>query len=257
METINAYIEGFSQAVSLLILNTVFYSCLGGVAGLIFGVLIIRWARKKRIFIRNNSIWTFLAKSNYILLPLSLSLLGITQGGIYGVHTTANGWIDQTSRPIIDYAEQYIPSMQQFCNAYILDNPGGTIKEAVRAHNPKASSGMTGKAAITFNTMMLGAFLDITTPVGAEAIEPVALISQIDIHKLDRKIFEVIPASMKVYSGYHFGLFYVTFFIPFGYYFLFLISEFILYKVFGKKVDSVQTKPIVESIFDSDDWEYV
>ena len=257
MEPINAYIESFGEAFSQLVLNTFFYSFLGGILGLAIGLFFIRWAKKKNLFIRNNPIWSFIAKSNYVLLPIALTLFGLTQGGVYGAHHTANKWIDQTTSPVIDYAEQYIPHMQQFCNTYILSNPNGTLEEAVIAYNPQATSGMTGSVVTTFHTMMLGAFLDIATPVGAEAIEPLVLISQIDIHKLDRKVFEIIPASMKVYSGYQFGFFYIAFFVPFGYYLLFLIAERILFRVFGKAVAAPQLSPIVDEFYESDNWEYV
>lgn len=256
METFNAYLQDFAYIISDLLSSIFLHGFGGGIIGLIIGIIIVRKARKKGVFNRSNSLWSFVAKCNYVLLPVALLIVGITQGGIYGAHDTAEEWIEQTTTPIIDYAENYLPQMQAFCDTHVLgkSNNGMTIEEAVIAQNPDAARGMKGSIMTSFNVLLLGSFLDVVSPTGGEIAEPLILLSQINLEKLDRNAFEILPASMRAATSFYFAGFYWTFFAPFGMYFLIMIAEIALFRFISKPTQSSST---LRDYYVSDDLGYV
>ncbi len=254
METINAYIQDFAYIISDLLSSIFLYGLGGGIMGFIIGCMIIRRAKKRGTFHRSNALWSFVAKCNYLVLPLAFLTMGVTQGGIYGAHNTAEGWIEQTTTPIIDYAENYLPQMQSFCNTHILDKSNASLEDAVIASNPSAASGMKGSIMTSFNVLLLGSFLDVVSPTGGEIAEPLVLLSQINLAKLDRNTFEILPASMRAATSFYFAGFYWAFFVPFGMYFLIMVSEIILFKLLTKTTQSSSTS---DDYYVSDDLNYV
>ena len=233
METINSHLTDIANLISGLIGSIFLNGLIGAVLGLVIGIIAIVKCRKMGVFNRTNGLWSFVAKCNYVLLPIALLLIGMTQGGIYGAHNTAEEWIEKTTTPIIDYAESYLPQLQSFVNQNILNEPGsvGSIKEAVIAHNPSAANGLKGSVMTSFNVFLLSSFLDVASPkTTGEMAEPLILLSQVDLRKLDRNVFEILPAGMRAATSFYFAGIYWVCFAPFGMYLLVMLSEIALFR---------------------------
>ncbi len=235
METTNTVLTDLANLASDLLSNVFFYGLFGAIFGLILGIFIVRKCSKKGLFNRSNGLWSFLVKLNYVLLPLALLLVGLTQGGIYGAHDTAGQWIKQTTDPIIDYAEGYLPELQSFCNTHLHDRGAkhASVEDIVKAQSAHQSSGMKKQVVTSFNTFLVGGFLDVTTGRG-DVAEPLVILSQIDTKNLDRNVFELVPASMRSVCSFYFAAVYWTFFAPFGTYFLIVIGEALFFRMISK-----------------------
>ncbi len=247
MESINAVINDIASLVGDLLGNVLLYGISGAVLGLVIGIYLVKRFGQQGLFNRSNPFWTFIAKCNYVLLPLALLITGLTQGGIYGAHHTAEVWIEQTTTPIVDYAENYLPQLQTFCNKHLVSGNAqqATIEDIVVAQNPRQAEGISGSMLTSFNVFLVGGFLDLATPTSGAVAEPLVLMSQVDLQRLDRKVFEVLPASMRAVCSFYFAGVYWVFFFPFLCYFLVVAGEIFLYRL----VSSQQSEFIEEGYY--------
>lgn len=257
METLNLLLNEIGNLSTSLLLTTVFYAMIGGIIGLVISIYTLRKASKKGWLDRSNSLWSFVAKLNYILLPVVLVLIGISQGGIWGAHTTAEKWIDEATTPIIDYLEVYVPEMQQFCDNYVLNQPIGQTKVTVGdlvTLQEKKSNTSSGYVLRQVKIQGLTALLNFAGPLG-DMVDPIDKISKIDITDLNRSSFDVFPSSLKAANSYYFGYFYLTCLAPFGTYFMIAIGELVLFFLLGRSNEILPNGNYVDT--GSLDLEYV
>lgn len=236
MGTLNQLLSEVEGLVASLLLTTTLYAFIGGMIGLVASLFFIRIGRKRNWFKRSNQFWSFLVKLNYIFFPIVVTIIGITQGAVWGAHTTSEKWIDEATKPIIDYLETYIPEMQLFCNTYIVKSSTKTanitVSDLVYMQEEKAGINH-GFFAREVKKIALTSVLSLTESMG-DLVEPVDALLRIDLYHLDRSVFDVLPISLKSANSLYFAYFYWILFSPFLIYFLVVISEFILAKILGK-----------------------
>lgn len=236
MENLNSMLASIETLTIQLLGNILFYSLLGVALSILTSIFIIKYCKRNGTFNRSNGLWSFVAKCNYIILPISLLLVGITQGGIYGAHTTAEEWIEGTTDPITEYAETYLPTLQHFVNSTIPNPSTVSLEDAITTHQQSQTGSTYNSVYTQFQISMVGGFLDIVSPTGGDIAEPLVLLSQIDIHRLDRNVFELLPSSMRTVCSIWFAPFYWALLSPFCMYLLVAIGEILFFRmVAGEK----------------------
>jgi hypothetical protein len=233
MEAINQMIEIVSGVLLSLIGNVVLFAIIGAIIGIVLSVMFIRKAKKNGWMDRSNSFWTFLAKTSYVLMPLALVITGLLQGGIWGAHSTADGLIEESTRPVIEYATAYLPELQSFVNGYVLPE-GSSEREIIERYN-EVNGLDQGTFMNNFNTWVLTAGLSILPKVGDFA-DPIVRLKTINPLQLKSADFELIPLTMKgVVTMYMFPVYWM-FLLPFLTYLGVVVAECILYHYFLKSL---------------------
>ncbi len=226
----NSILNALVDLSSQLLGNFFFYSLMGALISIFASIAVIKFCKRRGLLERSNKLWAFLSKSAYVLLPVSFLAIGITQGGIYGLHTTAEEWVTATTDPIIDYAEKYIPELQSYVNAHFPNPKGVSIEQAIIAHE-KSQGDLTGAVNRTFKENLIGGLLDVATPYDGAISEPLVVLSEIDIHQIKRRDFQLLPASINAVTSIFFATYYWMFFAPFGMYFLVVLADIFLAKM--------------------------
>jgi hypothetical protein len=242
MENFNALFEAMGSLI-IQVTGNVLMSGLGwGITGFILGIILVVQCKKRQTFARSNALWSFVAKCNYVLIPIALGGLGLTQGGIMGAHNTVNEWIDMTTEPIIEYVADYLPAFQQFMNNTMTNNPDQhiTLEQAVNQFNQSEATGIKQIIISNVNIGVLSAALELApnTPA-SDFAEPLIMLSQTDIYNLQKKDLSVLPMTLKAVSGFYFGSVYWVFFAPFGLYFLVVFGELMFYRLIRKASNAV------------------
>ncbi|MFT5765778.1 MAG: hypothetical protein ACI8X3_003215 [Saprospiraceae bacterium] len=245
METLNAFFDTIASYIWSGLFNIIGQGVLFAFLGLIIAILFINVGRRQKWFSRSFSLWTFVAKLNYIFLPVLFMVFGGTVGVLNGVHATAGNIIDDTSEELVDYSEVYITDFQKYLNSIPIEETGGSIADWVKAHletipNLNWISKIIGLALNTGLVKACMAALGIPDSLN----DPSVLADLLDSEEL--AIFLVsIPSNALhtecdiIFWGFFIGMFSV--FTPF---FMLSIYEFILHFIVtlirGKKASSAQ-----------------
>lgn len=238
MEAINQMIEIVSGVLLSLIGNVVLFAFIGAIIGIVLSVVFIRKAKKNGWMERSNSFWTFLAKTAYVLMPLAFVVTGLLQGGIWGAHSTADGLIEDSTRPVIDYATVYLPEIQSFVNGYVLPE-GSSEREIIERYN-ELNGQNQGTFMGSFNTWVLTAGISILPTVG-DFTDPIMILKNTNPLQLKRADFELIPSTLKgVVTMYMFPVYWM-FLVPFLTYLGAVLAECILYHFFFKSLFQTET----------------
>lgn len=233
MEAINQMIEIVSEVLLSLIGNVVFYAFIGAIIGILLSVMFIRNAKKNAWMERSNSFWTLLAKTSYVFMPLAFVITGLLQGGIWGAHSTADRLIEDSTRPVIEYAAAYLPEIQSFVNGYVIPE-GSTEREIIERYN-EVNGNNQGTFMNNFNTWVLTAGLSVLPKVGDFA-DPIVRLKSINPLHLKSADFELIPLTMKgVITMYMFPVYWM-FLLPFLTYLGVVLTECILYRFIFKSL---------------------
>ncbi len=239
MDTFNWLFENLLFTVNSAITNFFLYGFLASMIGLVLGIVLIKKGRKRNLFLRSNGLWTFLAKLNYIALPVAFMVYFGFIGGIYGVHTSVETYIDDATTPIINYATTFLPEFQQF----VEHNPNqyASIDQALEAFEKQPSNSRSRQQAEAsfggMNVMIVEGFLEA---IGkrADIAAPVIAISQVDPNNIKRSDLELIPLSVKSVLSYWLIPIYWAVCVPFFSFMFIVLAEIYLYRNFFKSKES-------------------
>ncbi len=102
-----------SNAVSAFFSET-FFSSLGmGLVGLITGIITVIVLERRGMFSRPNTLWPFIAKLNYLYMPVCFAAMFAVSGAIYGIQSQAEDWIDYSAEPVIAFGEGVLPIVEK------------------------------------------------------------------------------------------------------------------------------------------------
>ena len=98
-----------SNAISAIFGEIIFTSLCMSFLGLVSGIIVVVVLRRKGVFSRPNMLWSSLAKLNYLFIPVCFTALFGVTGGIFGIQSQTEEWIDYSSKPVIAFGEQILP----------------------------------------------------------------------------------------------------------------------------------------------------
>ena len=231
MDTLFWIFENFSNILDNALTNFFFYGFLASMSGLAFSIYLIKKGKKRSFFQRSNGLWTLVAKLNYVVMPIAFMLFFGFTGGIYGVHTSMESFIDETTEPILEYATTFLPEFHDF----VKQNPNRfqTIEQAVDAFEKSPTTSrkvQTAQASFGGFGVMVAEGLLESMGKRADMVAPVVALSQIDINNIQRNDLDILPLSLKSICAYWMIPIYWAVFLPFFFYLLIAGGEFLLYR---------------------------
>lgn len=207
---------------------------LGIFIGLISGLCLIITARKKGWFKRDNIFWSFLARLNYIYIPVLFLALGGIFGTVRGVHNISGKFIDSTTSPIVAYAQGYLPQIQNFVNTQLNTEKGQNIQlEGLIASHLASEFGLdTGsyeyQAMFKINSTILSTVLLVKGP------DCISTIRNMDITNMPPTVFNILPEMLHEVCDGFFFLKYTAVLVMFFPFLMIPVAEYIIFLIFGK-----------------------
>lgn len=240
METLNYLITAIQEQIANAV-STLLGSILLGVAlGFIIGLVIVIYGGKKKVFRRSNGFWSFIAGLNYIYIPVLLTVLGGFLGTVGGAHKLSGNFINSSTQPIVEYAQGYLPEIQNFVNTQLGANKGQDIQieELIAMHltndlNLDANS-YEYQAVNEINQAIMGTYLTF-----ADVPESISGLRTMDLTNMSPDVFYVLPDTLhEVCDGFFFFKYIgvLVMFLPF---IMISVLEYFIHRFFGT------VKPVV------------
>lgn len=211
-----------SEALGLVgnfFLNTLKYGFLFSVIGVIAGVYLYRFAKKKGLLQRMTRTWTGLTRIYVAYIPFVLAFMLGSMGGNFGVQRSVNKWINASTEPVIDYAVNYIPQLQKL--GVHLDAQL-TLEEALmqliyqqQSQNQSIPDDPRVKQMLLlFNKTIVHAFLDeLGYPRNIDGL--IKLVRGTGLAKISESTLQGIPRSLRKEVGKFFVPIYWGIFMTF------------------------------------------
>jgi hypothetical protein len=157
MESLNVFLDTIANQIGAAFLSIIGHSFFFGLTGLVIAFLFIGLGRKRKWFNRSFGLWSFVAKLNYIYLPVLFLVFGASAGVLKGVHSSAGNIIDSASDELVAYGQSYIVDFQDYIANTPIEVAGVSIKDVVDDHL-KANTDLgwfSGIAAKAFNVIIV------------------------------------------------------------------------------------------------------
>lgn len=108
-----------------------FYSAIVvGTVGLIIGVLVMLFFKDRKAFVRPVSLWSFIAKLNYLYIPVCFAALFGLFGAVYSFQSKVDNLVDFSAETFMKSAEKALPSIDSMV---LRLNPFSELKDEVYA----------------------------------------------------------------------------------------------------------------------------
>jgi hypothetical protein len=216
-----------SNAVSAFF-SEIFFSSLGlGFFGLVTGIIVVIVLKRRGMLSRPNTMWSFVAKLNYLYLPVCFAGMFAVVGAIYGLQSQAEDWIDFSAGPVMAFGENALPVVEK------MGHELSTRSDLDDALYLFADEFFEDYGVLDFTLgfvfkhcihMLLGEFGYPETVAG--------LIQMSQEHNFAAPTAETlqrIPDAVKSYSGVFFNKVYLNVFFSMFPYLLIPIAEYILF----------------------------
>lgn len=128
METFKLLLAMVQEQIASAITQLAGSVALGIFIGFVSGLCLIIAAKKNGWFKRNNVFWSFIARLNYVYIPVLFLALGGFFGAVRGIHKISGNFIDTSTQPIVAYAQGYLPQIQDFVNTKLDTRKGQNIQ---------------------------------------------------------------------------------------------------------------------------------
>ncbi len=133
-----------------------------GMLGVLLGILLVLFLRKRGLMRRPNLLWGWLTKLQYLFIPLLLGALVGTFASISSVRSTLDSWVEGSTTELKNYAESYIPEVERIAGAMAAS--GNTSEKALRQQILGTGGAPDNSVARTFfysvNRKIIGYFLN-------------------------------------------------------------------------------------------------
>lgn len=183
------------------------YAAAFAALGLLLGIALVFFARRRKIFQRLFSQWPWITPVNSVLIPLFLLALGAFMGGIIGAQTATDGFIDRHSESFTPYSKEYLPLLQQYVRQSARAGSKATVEQMVAgqmATNPDIEPNTRlYKAVYELN---LAAVQQGLKPLmrGAAQQDPLDALQKADLSKLNERTFATVPQVLHLRSNAYF-----------------------------------------------------
>jgi len=233
MDTLSWLLENGLSHISSAFTNFFLYGFLASMAGLALSIFLIKAGNTMHLFERSNGLWTFIAKLNYLVLPLSFSLFFGFTGGVWGVHSAAENYIDESTAPLIDHATAFLPDFQDF----VKTNPQAyaSMDDAVKAYKIHLKRKSIKESSYSNMNVWIAEAAVESFGGRSEVVAPVVALAQINPQNIQRKDLTILPMGLKAVCSFWMFPIYWAVFIPFFNVMLFVLGELFLYRLFFQK----------------------
>lgn len=103
--------EGASYSLAGIYYDMFYSAIIVGAVGLIVGVLVMLFFKDRKAFIRPNSLWTFIAKLNYLYIPACFAVLFGLFGAVYSFQSKVDNLVDFSAETFMKSGEKALPSI--------------------------------------------------------------------------------------------------------------------------------------------------
>jgi len=249
METLNYFITAIQDQIANSA-STLILTIFSGIAlGFIIGLVLVIYGGKKNIFKRSNGFWSFIAGLNYVYIPVLLTILGGFMGTVGGAHKIAGNFIDVSTQPIVEYAQGYLPEIQNFVNTQIGASRGQDIQveELIAMHMTNdldlEADSYEYQAMYKINEAVMGTYLTFADVPGS-----IGDLRTMDLTNMPPEVFYVLPDTLhEVCDGFflfkYWGVFLM--FLPF---IMISVLEYFIHRFFGSTKPMVVPPPLKRKI---------
>lgn len=238
----------FTYAAGSIFWNILLFGFLGFASG----IALIVVGRKRGWFKREYRLWSFVAKLNYLYLPLLLMVFGGVTGSFYGAKKTADRFVVKVATPLAGYAQEYASNIQSYLPEpqWAIENDM-TLDEMI-AHGVKEKGGLkpgsfSHMAAVAINVTIVGHVLD---ELGMPELvrDPIGAVRALREATYQAAMFSGMTPKLQSVCGYSIWLKYkivLFLFLPF---LLLPVGEYLIHQIFkGLRGKGKQTGSLVQT----------
>lgn len=103
--------EGASYSIAGIYYDMFYSAIIVGAVGLIVGVFVMLFFKDRKAFIRPNALWTFIAKLNYLYIPICFAVLFGLFGAVYSFQSKVDSLVDFSAETFMKSGERALPSV--------------------------------------------------------------------------------------------------------------------------------------------------
>lgn len=209
-----------------------------GALGLALGAVLVTYAGRRGLLRRDSRPWGWMARMNYVYVPLVFALLCGSLGSVYSAHRAVRRTIDRTTEPAIAYARGYLPALQAALNEKLAKprGSGTTVETLVAEHMGTGGFGnpLTREVVYRLNLALVHAALDqVRLPEGAQG--PVEALRHADLTALDSRAFQALPRALHGAANSFFYAKYVFVWMLFAPFLLIPAAEYAAHAVWRRR----------------------
>lgn len=206
-----------------------------GAFGLIAGIILVTILRHKKAFQRPYSLWTFVAKLNYLYTPACFAALFGLFGAIYGVQHRVDRLLDYSANSISASGTEMLPLIDTLAPHL---NAAADLDDAIYGFLEKESSGGY------FENQVLGFIIKhytymVLNELGyPSTVEGVRQMAQENNFKAPTEgLIQKLPSAAKAYCGVFFSRAYLNAFLEVLPYLLIPVAEFALFWLISSRFE--------------------
>jgi len=125
--------EDASYSVAGIFYDMFYMGIIVGAVGLIFGVLVTLFFKDRGMFVRSNSTWSFIAKLNYLYIPVCFAALFGLVGAVYSFQYKVDNLVDFSEESFMRSGEKFLPAIDSLSHQFnTFSELEDEIYEAVR-----------------------------------------------------------------------------------------------------------------------------
>lgn len=227
--------------------NFIVSGFLYGMLGFFVGLVFVYLGHRKGWFNRPNKAWNTWTWTHYLLVPVLLGLTGMSIGAMRGIQETMNDWADGSSQAIKDYTEQYIPTIVEIAEELAESTGIANISEGELEAKieEKGRETLGDGVALGIYTMVCRKIIGyclVTVGLEDDPNNVPKLAEAENIRKMRDKPLDGASGYVKQGVGGYMSGWYWFFIIALAPFYLYLLIEYLVYRVNNKVVPIAKDK---------------
>ncbi|HEX2078573.1 MAG TPA: hypothetical protein VHG08_12715 [Longimicrobium sp.] len=186
--------------------KTVLTGVVFAAAGFAAGVALVVYAGRRGLLRRDLRPWAWVARVNYVYVPVVLALFLGSLGGVYGAQRVVGSAIDRTTAPVVSYAQAYLPTLQAALAARLPRNGAEATVETLIAEQMGGGerNPFVREAMFRLNLALVHHALDqVQLPEGARG--SMDALRHVDLAGLGSAPFQALPRALHQASSSFFA----------------------------------------------------
>lgn len=199
MHGMQTYTDLLAGSVASGLWKAALIAAVFGAAGLALGVAMVVFAGRRGMLRRDLRPWGWVARMNYVYVPVVLMLLCASLGSVYGAHRVVRTAIDRSTDPAISYARSHLSALQTALNETLGKHRGSeaTVETLVAGQmsSERVRDPLVRQALYRLNLALVHHALDqVQVPDGARGA--VNALRHADLTELDTRSFQSLPRAL-------------------------------------------------------------
>lgn len=200
-----------------------------GALGFALGAALVVYAGRRGLLRRDVRPWGWVARMNYVYVPVLLGLLCGSLGTVFATHRVVRTAIDRASDPAISYARSYLPALQAALNEKLgrARGSGTTVETLVAEQMPGEGlrNPLLREAVYRMNLALVHHALNqVQVPEGAAG--PLDALRHADLTSLDQRAFQSLPRALHGAANSFFYAKYMVVWMLFAPFLLIPVAEY-------------------------------